>query len=102
MEPVDLHRNPVQTFIDGNVERFAFVADAETDVAGDALGLLGARLRDACGDETELLAGRVDDEDAGPLEAPGGEVDVALHVHGHAVRAVLLAEIDDCLSLSID
>src|SRR5262249_25941370 len=102
MEPLDLQRDPVEAFVHGNVKSFALVADAEAAVARDTLGVLGARLRDACGNETNFLATRIDHQDAGPLEAAGGEIDVALHIYGHAVGAILLAEIHQRFPLTVD
>src|SRR5262245_2126239 len=88
-EPGDLERDAVQALVHGHVERLALVAAAERHVAGDADRLLSPRLRQARGDERDLLTLGVDDLHTGPAQPALGQVDVPHLVHAHAVAAGL-------------
>src|SRR5438128_12465129 len=102
MVPVHLQGDAVQTLVNRDVERLALRAGAEADVARDALGFLSAGLRGGGRDEGDFLTGRIDDEDAGPFQAPRGDINVAFHIDGHAVATVFRAEIDERLPFAVD
>src|SRR5262249_7278834 len=92
----------VQTLIYGDVEHVTLHADAETAIGRNTNRLLGSRLRRSGRNIGQLLAFRIGHPDARFLQAAYGQVQIALHVHGHAVDAVFRAEIDERFSRSID
>src|SRR5262245_28520673 len=90
----DLQLDAMETHIDGDVERRFLLTRAEAAVARDADGRLRSTLRQTGRDEGDLLAVGIGDQDARALQAPLGEIEVALLVNRHSVEAVLLAEVD--------
>src|SRR5262249_30809328 len=83
--PGRVQPDPVEALVDGDVQHILLGADAEIDVARVPDRLARALLRLTCLDERHLLAGRVDDEDAGSAGPSGGGGDPGLGGDGRAV-----------------
>ena len=85
-----------------SIDRYSVDSSApmpNSQLLGRPTGSLAAVLvRRAGRHEGELLAGRVDHQQAGPLQAAAGQIDVSLDVDAHAVAAILGAEIDQRLA----
>src|SRR5438093_12941190 len=101
MEPVYLELDAVQALVHGDVQSLALLTDAEAAVAWDALRLFGAGLRRAGGNAGHFLPGRINNEDAGTRLSAGRQINVPLHIHGHAVGAVFLPEIHQRVSFPV-
>src|SRR5262245_61415593 len=98
----DLQFDAIQADVDCDVKRRFLLAGAETAIARDADRILRSALRQARRDESDLHAIRVGDQHAGALQAALREIEIALLVDGHAVEAVLLAEVDQRAPGAVD
>src|SRR5262249_25153145 len=90
----DFQLDAIKTDIHRHVERRFLLAGAEAAGARDTDWVLRPALRNAGWNEGDLTAVGIGDQHTGALQATLGEVEVPLLVHGHAVEAVLLAEVD--------
>src|SRR6516225_9823128 len=81
-ESLDLQPDPIQRLPRRDVQRLAVFAGKHAV----------CRSFRHC-DESDLLSLRIEDVDAARFAVAGRSIDVALHVHAHAVNAALLAEI---------
>src|SRR5262245_7146666 len=96
MKSAGLHPHAIKGLVDGHVKRMRIVANAELDVARDALpGIKQTSLSSgARSHKGQLAAGGIHHHEARASQAAAGKIDVALRIDGDAVATILTAEID--------